>query len=352
MNKKVDYLIVGQGLAGSFLAFQLLQEKKSFLIIDKGLSFSSSFVAAGVINPLVLRRYTKTWRAKDFLKYNDSFYDSIQSFFSKKYHFKAPIKKLISSEDEEIFWHQRLKKEDLSDFIESELKSGEGLTSIKKHFKYGNVKQTSWLNISEFLIDFRKHLLSEELLLEETFEYENLESHQYKEVEFNKLIFCEGSKAKNNPFFPVDAFSLNKGQLMTIESSALQSKDILKKKVFVLPIAKNKYKVGATYSWKWNQTSDDGNHEVESEKTDQLKEMFAEIYEGEYNITTVEAGVRPAVKDRRPLIGRHPRKKHIYFFNGMGSKGCFMAPLLSKEFVDYLENMVELSSDIDIQRYF
>lgn len=352
MNKKVDYLIVGQGLAGSFLAFQLHQEQKSFLIIDKGLSFSSSYVAAGIINPLVLRRYTKTWRAEDFLIYNQVFYKKIESFLSKKYHFSLPIQKLISSKDEEIFWNQRLKKEDLSDFIETKLKSGENLTSIKPHFKYGTVKQTSWLNISEFLKDFRKFLLANHLLIEEEFDYDRLETDYYKGINFKKLIFCEGSKAKNNPYFPVNAFSLNKGQLMTIESDDLQSKDILKKKVFVLPTKVNEYKVGATYSWKWDQSSDKGNQKVEAEKTDQLKEMFNEIYEGEYKVTNVEAGVRPAVKDRRPLIGKHPDNGHIFFFNGMGSKGCFMAPLLSKEFVDYLEKSIELSSDVDIRRYF
>ncbi|MBL4709859.1 MAG: FAD-dependent oxidoreductase [Flavobacteriales bacterium] len=352
MKKKLDYLIVGQGLAGSFLAFQLLQENKSFMIVDKGLSFSSSHIAAGIINPLVLRRYTKTWRAEEFLEYNEGFYDKIHSFLSKKYHFKLPIKKLISSKEEEMFWHQRLKKEDLSDFIEPELKNGEDLISIKKHFKYGNVKQTSWLNISAFLEDFRKYLNSNQLLVEEEFEYTLLKNQQYKAIEFEKIIFCEGSKAKNNPFFPTNAFSLNKGQLMTIKSESLQSKDILKKKVFVLPIKGNEYKIGATYSWKWNQTCDKGNHEVETEKTEQLKDMFNEIFEGEYTIKNIEAGVRPAVKDRRPLIGKHPKKEHIYFFNGMGSKGCFMAPLLSKEFTNYLEKSQELTPDVNIQRYF
>lgn len=352
MDKKVDYLIIGQGLAGSFLAFQLLQQSKSVLVIDEGLQFSSSYIAAGVINPLVLRRYTKSWRAEEFLKYNSSFYDSVEALLNKKYLFSTPIKKLISSPDEENFWKVRLKKEDLSAFMAENLLETNNSALLKGNFKTGLVKQTSWLNISAFLTDFRAYLVKEKLLLDEVFNYDQLKNQSYKNISFNKIIFCEGANALKNPLFPANAFSLNKGQLMTIKSTEMQTEDILKKKVFILPTAKNEYKVGATYSWKWENVSENGSYEVEEEKSAKLKEMLKEMCDVEYTILEENAGVRPAVKDRRPLMGQHPEKNRVFFFNGMGSKGCLMAPLLSKEFVDYLDQKAELNSKVKISRYF
>ena len=150
MNKKVDYLIVGQGLAGTFLAYQLLQKGKTVLVVDKGLKYSSSRVAA-----IVLRRFTVTWRAKEFLSYNPAFYNNLDQYLGKRYHFNIPLKKLISSQNEVDFWEHRYHKEDVSDFIHKDLTDVSDDILPAENFKVGLVKQSSWLNISEFLNFFQ-----------------------------------------------------------------------------------------------------------------------------------------------------------------------------------------------------
>jgi glycine/D-amino acid oxidase-like deaminating enzyme len=351
VNKKVDYLIVGQGLAGTFLAFQLMQKGKTVMVVDKGLEYSSSRVAAGVINPIVLRRFTVTWRAKEFLHYNPSFYENLDQYLGKQYHFNIPLKKLISSQSEIDFWEHRYHKDDVSDFIHQELTSVSDNIFPTENFKVGLVKHSSWLNISALLVDFRGKLEKENALMPEEFNYSELLSNQYKNIEFGRIVFCEGARGKDNPLFKNLPFSLNKGQLITVENSELPSDSLLKKKVFILPTSKNHFKIGATYSWKWDTSSEKAAHKIEEEKTELLKTHLEEMTTANYKVIAVETGIRPSIKDRRPLIGQHSEKKNVYMFNGMGTRGCFMAPLLVEEFISHVENGTELNSEVNLNRF-
>ncbi len=345
MNKKIDYLIVGQGLAGTFLAFQLLQKGKSFLVIDKGHDKSSSSVAAGIINPMVLKRLTISWRAKEFLDYNSSFYNGLEQLLNKTYFFNIPMDKLISSKDDALYWTNRFDKIELDFFAEKKLIDAYRTDISKDFFKYGRVKHTSWVNIGCLLKDFRSYLMNNELLVEGDFNHSQLQEKSYGNIIFDKVVFCEGANAKKNPLFNTLPFSLNKGQLITIKSEKLSEKTILKKKVFILPYQQNEFKVGSTFSWKWD------NELAEQSKTEELREGLAEIIGTDYEILSEYAGIRPSSRDRRPLIGRHAQHKNCYLFNGMGAKGCLMAPLLSQEFYDFIENGKDLHPEANIDRF-
>ena len=183
-------------------------------------------------------------------------------------------------------------------------------------------------------------------ILEEEFDYTSITTTgSYKGIQFEKLIFCEGAQIRKNPFFSYLPFGLNKGQLLTIQSDQLPTNTTLKKKVFILPYERDLFKVGATYSWKWENDS------PEPEKTKELKSYLEEITHAKYQLIKEEAGIRPSVKDRRPLIGSHPTIANYYVFNGMGSKGCLMAPLLIKEFIDHLQNETPLHKEVSVRRY-
>lgn len=345
MKKRVDYLIIGQGLSGTFLAFHLLQKQKSFLIIDQGLASSSSYIAAGLINPIALKRLSKAWRSEEFLAYNASFYPQLESFLQKKYVFPLPMQKLILSENEEYFWQFRCKNFGLSNYIDEKLTDLEEGHNFSSNFKKGNVKQTSWLNISALLTDFRAFLKQNELILETSLNYAEIEEGSYNEIEYDKVVFCEGANATNNPFFKDLPFALNKGQLITIRSNEIPSQSILKKGAFILPVGERLFKVGATFSWKWEH------NEIDKGKTEVLKQQIAEITKAKFQIEKESCGLRPASRDRRPLIGQSKEKDNAYIFNGMGSKGCFMAPLLVHEFFEYVENGTPLDREASIERF-
>ncbi|HBA65740.1 MAG TPA: FAD-dependent oxidoreductase, partial [Methylococcaceae bacterium] len=57
----IDFLIVGQGLAGSLLAFELIQRNAQVMVVDDGRE-NASEVAAGLINPVTGIRLVKSDR--------------------------------------------------------------------------------------------------------------------------------------------------------------------------------------------------------------------------------------------------------------------------------------------------
>lgn len=346
--KQLEYLIVGQGLSGSILAFHLLQNKKKFVLIDQGLEASSSKVAAGIINSLVLKRLTKSWRAEDFVDCMQDFYPLMEIFLKEKIYHPLALFKLLSSEEEEKYWIHRLQTEKLENFMSEQIE--ELSKPFLKFKKCGKVLRTAKLDVLSMLQNFRVQLKDTNRLVEEKFEYPLLAFNEnrvtYKNYVAKSIIFCEGALATDNPFFNWLPFSLNKGELLLIKSAKLKLSSMLSKKIFVLPITDELYKIGASNEWK----------ELDllptKEKREELKKLFESICTAEYEIVKQEAGIRPASRDRRPFIGRHPKWKNVYIFNGMGAKAALKAPLLSKELIDFIELAKPLHPECNINRYY
>jgi glycine/D-amino acid oxidase-like deaminating enzyme len=74
---KVDYLIIGQGLCGTFLSWNLLKEGRRVIVIDESRPFSSTKVASGVINPITGRRMVKTWMIDELLPFAKRAYEQL-----------------------------------------------------------------------------------------------------------------------------------------------------------------------------------------------------------------------------------------------------------------------------------
>jgi len=344
VKQKVKYLIIGQGLSGSFLAFHLLRRKRSFLIIDQGHNGSSSAVAAGMINPVALRRLIPTWRAEEFMSYNANYYQEIESLLGNSYYFDLPLDKLIGSSTEKDFWDKKLPSSALEKLMDN-APLVENKSALIKAETIGRVSSCKRLSIHKLLCDFRSYLIQENLLKDESISYSQLDANSYGDIEFEQLIFCEGSGIVNNPFFNYLPYSMNKGEVLSIKSNSLNSQHVLKKKVFVMPTGEGNYKVGATYAWSWE------NLKPEEKQKEVLLEGLQEITNAEYSVTNHEASLRPSTKDRRPFLGSHPEHSNYFIFNGMGSRGCLIAPLLGKELLDHIEMGSELNPEADIQRF-
>tara|TARA_R110002049_G_scaffold98598_11_gene240070 strand:- start:981 stop:2075 length:1095 start_codon:yes stop_codon:yes gene_type:complete len=351
MKHTVDFLIIGQGIAGTILSYQLINKGFKVLVIDDQHQTSSTLVAAGLINPLVLKRLTKTWRAEEFIEFNDVFYSKLENDIKSTFVIDKKIIKLISSDDEREFWKKRSKVDGVCEFITDQL---EDLSIYpffhKNRFEGGLVKKTGWVDTRILLDSYRNYLINKANLITETVDYDNLKvtdsDISYKNIIAKQVIFCDGFKSCKNHFFSWVPLSLVKGELLTIESDELSDDYIFNKKIFILPIGNQQYKVGATYDWR-----DLSLLPTEIKKKELLKNLD-ELIDCNYTVIDHIAGIRPAVKDRRPLTGTHPVLKNIHLFNGMGSRGLFMAPKLGSEFVDYLTDNKNLNAEVDLKRYY
>jgi glycine/D-amino acid oxidase-like deaminating enzyme len=167
----------------------------------------------------------------------------------------------------------------------------------------------------------------------------------YGEIKAKSIIFCEGYQGAHNPYFQWLPFSLNKGEVLDVEVALQQQAYIYNKAVYVVGLQPNRWRVGATYNWR--QVSE----EITAEGREELERKLQGLLKKPFAVVAHRAGIRPAVRDRRPLLGRHPAWPQVSIFNGMGSKGVMMAPYLAHHFGLYLAGGQELLPEVNILRY-
>ena len=356
MNTRVNYIIVGQGLAGTILAQTLIKHGKSVVIIDEqGLS-NASRIAAGLYNPVVFKRLVKSWMADELISFMNDFYTIAEQLLNEKFYFKKQIVKLFSEEQEKALW---LKKgnEDVGKYLSKTIQNN-FLIDIIHNAPTGEsseVIDAGNLDTALFLDAFRKHFRTNNQLLEQKFEYDQLSvsenSVSYKNFIADKIIFCEGYKCLDNPYFKWLPFKLTKGEIITVKIPLLSQKEtnlsekVINKGVFVLPVGNNTFKVGSTYEW-----SDLVEQPTEKGRA-YLIEKLQKILKVPFEIIDHQAGIRPTVNDRRPLIGIHPEHPALAVFNGMGTKGVMLAPYFANQLFDFLENNLPLDKEVDIARF-
>jgi glycine oxidase len=349
--KKVNYIIIGQGIAGTILAQTFLKQGKSIMVIDKPQLSNASKIAAGLYNPVVFKRLVKSWMADDLIPYMNEFYPEAEQLLGTKFYFKKQILKPFAEEQEKTLWLKKINEEVgkylgktiYDDFLDDVIYNPLGASEV---IEAGN------LDTSLFLDRFRNYFKQKDSLLEEEFEYDQLivskNEVSYKNTTADKIIFCEGYKTINNPYFKQLPFKLTKGEILTIKlniDNAIPIDKVINKGIFILPLGNNTYKVGATYEW------DDLTEQItEKGKTD-LIDKLKKVLKTPFEIINHQAGIRPTVNDRRPLIGLHPEFKSLGVFNGMGTKGIMLAPFFAKHFADFLENKTLLNKEVDINRF-
>jgi len=72
-----DYIILGQGICGSFLSYYLQKAGKQVLVIDKPSPHTASKAASGIINPVTGRRIVKTWLIDELLPFTWGAYQQL-----------------------------------------------------------------------------------------------------------------------------------------------------------------------------------------------------------------------------------------------------------------------------------
>ena len=226
--------------------------------------------------------------------------------------------------------------ERFGDFTEAS--SDLGNEYIKAPFGVGRVKSLGNIDTAKFLASSKAYFIQKGIaFIDADFDYQ-----VSKEVDY---IFCEGVGIKNNPYFNYLPMKPTHGDILTIKSTDLKLEEVVNKNMFILPLGDDIYKVGATYNWELQEAVP-----TESGK-DELIEKLKSFTSFSFEIVKHEAGIRPTVSDRRPLIGVHPEHNNLYVFNGLGTKGVMIAPYYSKQLSDFINEKVSLNEAVDIKRH-
>lgn len=342
-----DYIIVGAGLSGIALAEELSRRGKTFIVFDDN-SQRSSTVAGGVYNPVILKRFTLAWNAAEQLDNAIPFYKELEKKLGVSLVEDLPIYRKFNSVEEQNNWFAAADKRSLAAFLDTELKR-ELNPGLPSEHSFGKVKGTGRIDTALLLEKYRELLKAKGIFFSEKFEYSKLqllpEGVKYKDYAAGRIVFCEGFGLKRNPYFSYLPLYGNKGEYIIIRSPALKLQVAVKSSVFILPLGNDLYKVGATYN------NRDTSEAPTKEARETLLNKLTRIINCDFEVVDQVAGIRPATKDRKPVVGQHPDHPQLYCCNGFGSRGVLIAPSIAKGMAAHLEEGVPLDPETDLLRF-
>jgi glycine/D-amino acid oxidase-like deaminating enzyme len=342
-----DYLIIGQGISGSFLSRDLLRAGKKVCVVDECRPFTASKVASGVINPITGRRLVRTWEIEKLMPYAVKAYTEWGNANGETYIRQCNILDFHPTPQMVLAFAERQP-------VEKEyLRIPTDTDHWKKYFNYsfsiGEIDPCWLVDINTLLESWRRQLQQENNLAEDVFRWEDCKVEPdhvtWKNITAEKIICCEGVAGFDNPYFHLLPYAKNKGQAIIASIPGLPRTNIYKQGINIVPWKEDLFWIGSTYEWDFTDTKPSP---AFREKVEAQLKYWLTI---PFTIVDHIASERPANMERRPFAGLHPLMPSVGIFNGMGTKGCSLAPYFSHELTDYLVNQTPLSPQVDVRRF-
>jgi len=344
-----DFIVVGQGLAGTLLAHFLKAAGKSILMINPPDGNAASQIAAGIINPVTGRRFVKSWMIETLLPFAKTTYQTIENQLNIHIYHEKNILRALANPKEENDWLARATEPGYTPYLAEKADPEKYGRHLHAPFAFGETKGSAQVDLPVLITAYRNDLKIKDEFLEETFDYAAIsflpDGLVYKDLKAKGIVFCEGYGMKANPFFKDLPMRGDKGQVLHVRIPEAGFEKMFKDQVFIVPMASGQYWIGATYEphFENEDTTEAGKKFLATQLSASLKLPF--------EITAHKAAVRPTVKDRRPLLGVHPDFPRLYLFNGLGTKGTSLGPYWAHHMTDYLLGKSEIDPQVDIRRF-
>lgn len=341
-------LIVGNGIAGAVLAAKLLDSGIAVSVYDEYIGNSSSRVAAGLFNPIAGKRLSLTWEALNSWESLYAFYPKWEKILGKQFFYEKPVFRILQGQDQLNDWSARSKEWPYSWFLD-EIPLQQ--TRLGETQYWGLlIRKSGWLDTKVFLdsmyaylekqgVFWNRYLSPEELVF--------LEDGSVKcgAEEFSHVIHCGGWRAGDPWLQNKVPFTPMRGEIIDVAHDHFPEEYMVVKNHFLLPLGSGVFRIGSTYDWRITEavTTEEG--------LETLMQFAQELMGGTPRLLAHRAGVRPAVKDRRPMIGKLGAEKNLYLFNGFGSKAVSLAPWLAEKFIAHLLKGDLLPAGADVKRF-
>ncbi|MCW9089535.1 MAG: FAD-binding oxidoreductase [Gammaproteobacteria bacterium] len=347
----IDTLIIGQGLAGSLLAWELAHHNERILVIDEEHAGAASTAAAGLINPVTGQRLVKDAGVDDYLPLAHQRYRALEKLLGRRLLVEKPMWRLLRNEKERQVWQTRSEdagyRDYLGEWLESEQLQPPFVAPLGGFVQH----RTAYLNINALLEGVRDYLVETGRYRPQRFDYDALvledEQVRFDGIRCGRVIFCEGYRAIHNPWFNWLPFTPAKGEILSLRFEQKLPDVMINAERWLIPRGNGEYRLGATYE---HQQLEEGvTAAARQTLLDALPRILVEPHP--YRVTGQQAGVRPATTDRQPFIGMHPRWPQLGIFNGFGSKGSMLIPWHATAFADALHCDCPLPIGCDIRRH-
>lgn len=343
---KIDTLIVGQGLAGSVLAWQLSEKGQRLLVVDRDEPNTSSKVAAGLVTPLAGARFNLPDGLETRLDFARAFYWKHEEASGSTFFHHRRIARLFQSEAERTSWYARLASsgERYARFHEPLM-----IDEARFHAPHGGfeMKEGGWLDVPAFLEYTRQALLeraayaigqvkSADVVLEDG-------GIRWKNVTASRVVFCEGWRGNQNRFFDWIPMNAALGDILDLEMPDLEDEArIISRGGWLIPQGGGRFRAGSNYRHQFtNEEPDESGKAEVLEKIGRITPMLPRVIGH-------RAAARPVIRRSQVFLGVHPAHRQVAFFNGLGSKGVLNAPWYAAQLAGHLLDGTPLPADADL----
>lgn len=344
-----QYIVVGQGIGGTNMAAHLMRAGKSVLVIAADSENAASAVAAGIINPVTGKRMVRSWMVDDLLPYARNHYRTLEQEIGAEFLDEVTVCRYLKNPEDKRFMEEQRGQEWFDKYLTplEEYHSG-----IQNAIAAVEIEPCLRIHTGKLLKAYREYLSAKGLLLDEQFDHSQLQltdtGVSYKEYTAEKIVFAEGIGVKQNPWFSWIPLNPSKGEILMarIPGFAPDRKRIAMKGIYFVNLYDDVFYIGSANEWNYEHV------EPTEHKREELLKKMRDSIDVPFEIVGQRAAIKPAVKDRRPLVGQHPEHKQLVLFNGLGTKGYSLSPYFANELVTFLDGGDPVDEAVQLERYY
>ena len=347
----IDTLIIGQGLAGSALAWRLHDLGERVCVIDDGHHSASSTVAAGLINPLAGMRFTLRPEVPDWLAAAERWYQELATAFGRTFYHPLPMLRLFRSVEQRRFYGRLLDDPRAQGLIGQSFAADGCPESVAAPFGGFHQQRTGYVDLPLLLGALRDWLRAMEALHEFALPPEAIrltpDGVVASDIHARRLVFCDGARLAENPWFRDLPLRPGKGQILNLDGDTWRPRHIVNGAHWLVPLADGELRFGATHE-----------HDALDRRTtpagrQALLDGFAALrpHRPAPRVLAHQAGVRPGTADRQAFLGAHPQHAQLWVFNGFGARGALAIPWYAQCLADHLLLGRALPAEADIRRF-
>jgi glycine/D-amino acid oxidase-like deaminating enzyme len=340
-------LIIGQGLAGTTLAWRLWQRRVPFVIVDRDEPVTCSKVAAGLITPITGMRLTVSWRYEVFYREALVFYRECGRRLKQRFFYPRGYVRLLKNEQEMAKWEKRRRDPDMQPFLhprEPELNANM-IHSPQNGFQQ---RHAAWLDTTAYLQASRRYFESLDAWLKADVKPEEVHDDSdgitWNGQHFSHVIWANGWSAAKHPLLSWVPFQSALGTILTVRADLRGEQRILNRGCWLLPRPDGTLRAGSTYEWSFADPNTPSPDQVQM-----LEQHVRGLLKVPVEITDTQTAVRPIIKNRQALMGTHPTHPRVAFINGLASKGSLRSPWLAHHLIEHLLDGTHLDVAFDLQ---
>ena len=325
---QTDFLIVGQGLSGTWLSYFLEKEGCNYLVIDDGSPAAPTRQAGGLLNPITGRHKVKTWLADELFPFAWKHYQELGNMLGIEAILHRDIIQFFANEEAKEQFEKRIP------YAPEHLSLSRLQHAWSNYFipesPYGIIQPVYLAQLETLVPAWRKQLTAKDKIREEIFDHAAIRFENqrgfYKDICFEKIIFCDGRSSISQPQFSSLPFALTKGEALVVRMKDLPATQVYKHRLTLLPLQESElWWVGSSTHWEFKD--EHPSKAYREETINELKQWVRIPFE----LVEHRAAIRTGTKERRPLVGMDPLNPRVGLLNGMGTKGCSLAPYFAHQ---------------------